>query len=166
MSIKHSILSLVLLTFSHSAFAHSVPQFDGIAKGIDGKVLLMSQYEAEKYCADKGNHLPSAREWAQFASGLGAAGIVELDQWEDRYWGTYYLIPAQNSEGIADHFYYAWKGYRSPQGELGKRYFWSSSLFGEAPELGALDFDGENGSIDNYLGFRSLSAAVCCVKGR
>ena len=130
------------------------PELTGILK------TGVSQYEAERICADEGMRLPTARELALVAQSLGAQGISETKK------DGYYLVKGSDSAGNPDHFYFSYEGYKRPAGDLGSRWFWSSSVHADYSDYAYL-LDGYNG--DFYYDYRSydyLNVAVHCVRSR
>jgi len=131
------------------------PKLTGILKtGVD-------QFEAEKICLDKGMRLPTARELALVSQSLGAQGISKTKK------GGYYLVKGSDSAGNPDHFYFSNKGYKRPAGDLGNKWFWSSSVHPDASD-NAYGLNGLNGGIAYYY-YRSYDYvyyAVRCVRSR
>ncbi len=99
-----------------------------IARNYDGTMASMKHDEAMSYCASIGMHMPSAREVAQLAQGMGAVGISETAK------TGYQLIDVKNTDGTIDKFYFSHKGYIRPKGLLGTamRGFWTDSVVGPA----------------------------------
>jgi hypothetical protein len=76
---KISFLAIAIVIASPFVFGAEriqTPSFLDIARNGDGSVKLMSQKEAFDYCANRGAHLPSARELAQLSMSFGARGIL------------------------------------------------------------------------------------------
>ena len=135
-----------------------MPAFLDIAKDAYGKVKFMNQANAVQYCSAQGAHLPSARELAQLAMSLGAKGIVDSCGSENKC----YSVKATNANGSSDSFNYSYAGYETPDGDLGKYWFWSSSVNSNYSD-NAFYFIGDNGYVDNY--YRNNFNAVLCVSG-
>ena len=98
------------------------------AKDSNGERLLMDQKDAIEYCAGQGNHLPSARELAEFANQGGAVGIVDSCQAKTKC----YTWVAENSDGNIETFRYQPEGYKEEpwdmkRSENGDFFLWSSS---------------------------------------
>ena len=149
-----------------------------ILRDASGRVRHMNQYDAERTCREQGTRLPTARELAVYSQSLGARGIretahpgvvmsdttvrAEIEQM-DR--DGYYPIYVANSSGQrAVDFYFNYSGYQRPAGDLGKLWFWSSSVRPAYPKY-ACTLDGYDGGIDYYN--RSLVydlSAVRCVR--
>ena len=123
----------------------------------------VDQFEAEKLCLDKGMRLPTARELALDAiarKALPSSAISETKK------DGYYLVKGTDSAGNPDHFYFSPKGYKRPAGDLGNKWFWSSSVHPD-DSLDAYVLNGFNGYI--YYGDRSddyYVYAVRCVQSR
>jgi hypothetical protein len=110
--------------------------------------------------------LPTARELAQVSQSLGAQGIIEVkDVSEKDKENGYYLLKGSDSEGNSDHFYFSHKGYERPAGDLGIKWFWSSSVHPHFSNS-AYSLYGVWGHVD-YVG-RSVdsNSAVRCVRSR
>jgi hypothetical protein len=133
------------------------PQIGDIARNTDGSIRYMNQADAINYCASQGQHLPSARELAQLAQSMGAAGISETAK------DGYYLVNAVNADGKYDSFYFNYSGYQQPAGDLGNNWFWSSSV-DSSNSGGAFVLRGHYGFV--YYGPRGLSDAVRCARGQ
>lgn len=131
------------------------PELTGILK------TGVSQYKAERICADEGMRLPTARELALVAQSLGAQGISETKK------DGYYLVKGSDSAGNPDHFYFSYKGYKHPAGDLGSKWFWSSSVHPDFSSNAYL-LVGDDGDIGNV--YRSydyhIVSAVRCVRSR
>ena len=123
-----------------------------IARNANGSINYMNQADAIKYCKSQGGHLPTARELAQ---ALNPKGISNTDPKD----GVSYLV--STTEG--DKFYYNYKTYTRPQGDLGSNFFWSSSGYSVYPD-DAYYFYGDYGFVD-YVN-RDNSSAVRCARGQ
>ena len=98
-------------------------------KDSNGVRLLMDQKDAIKYCADQGNHLPSARDFAEFAKQRGAVGIVDSCQSKKEC----YTWVVQNADGNIDTISCQFEGYEGEpydmkSDENGDFFLWSSSI--------------------------------------
>ena len=130
-----------------------------IARDDQGNVLHKNQYEAERYCRDHDSRLPTARELALWAVKHGASI-------SDHPRDGYYKVDGSDPEGRLDPFYFNYSGYRAPDGEFGKYWYWSSSVV-PGDSNNAYDLSGDNGYIvyvgrsDSYDGY-----AVRCVRPR
>lgn len=133
-------------------------QFSDIARKADGTIRYMNQGDAINYCANQGQHLPSARELAQLATSMGAAGILETSVGP----GYTHLVRARNADGKVDVFYYSYAGYKPPVGDLGNQWFWSSSR--EYNDYG-FGLYGNYGEIKALTRIHELRA-VRCVHGQ
>jgi len=130
------------------------PELTGILK------TGVSQHEAENICLDKGMRLPTARELALVAQSLGAQGISETKK------DGYYLVKGSDSVGNPDRFYFSYKGYKRPAGDLGNKWFWSSSVHPDVSNS-AYTLYGVNGVIDfDERSYDVSSNAVRCVRSR
>jgi len=129
------------------------PELTGILTGV-------SQYEAERICRNEGMRLPTARELALVAQSLGAEGISETKK------NGYYLVKGSDSIGNPDHFYFSNKGYKRPAGELGNKWFWSSSVH-PVYSNSAYRLNGNHGYIYDYNRSNyNYNYAVRCVRSR
>ena len=133
------------------------PELTGILKtGVD-------QYEAEKICLDKGMRLPTARELALDAiarKALPSSAISETKK------DGYYLVKGSDSVGNPDHFYFSYKDYKRPAGDLGNKWFWSSSVHPYYSDI-AYRLYGNYGGIYNVnRSYDNYYNAVRCVQSR
>ena len=152
-----------------------IPQIGDIARNTDGSIRYMDQADAISYCAcdsdharkDLGcttapnsNHLPSARELAQLAQSMGAAGISETAK------DGYDPVNAVNADGKNDSFYFNYSGYQQPAGDLGNNWFWSSSVVSNNSDRSGNAFFlyGDNGVVGNYP--RGHHYSVRCARGQ
>tara|TARA_Y100000590_G_scaffold445177_1_gene576939 strand:- start:1067 stop:1573 length:507 start_codon:yes stop_codon:yes gene_type:complete len=118
----------------------------------------VSHDQAIKICSEKGMRLPTVRELALYAESRGAQGISETEK------PRHYLIKGSDAEGNSDPFYFSYKGYEPPEGELGEYWFWTSSIPSDYTPVAYL-LMGKYGditySVRNYF-FRHI--AVRCVR--
>lgn len=115
----------VLSAVAGMQLSTSAAQADGVVPnrtGIANGEILMNHNHAGSYCRNQQSRLPTARELALYARSRGAEGISETAK------DGYYLVKGTDSAGNADHFYFSYKGYKSPAGDLGNYWFWSSSV--------------------------------------
>ena len=134
------------------------PNLTDIVRNADGSVRHMNQYDADSYCRNQGQRLPTARELALYSQSLGAQGISETKK------DGYYLVKGSDSAGIPDNFYFSSKGYQRPSGDLGSFWFWSSSVHPDFSD-NAYVLYGDNGGIDGDRGGFDINA-VRCVRSR
>ncbi|MGK5083042.1 hypothetical protein WDW37_07025 [Bdellovibrionota bacterium FG-1] len=133
-----------------------VPDLTDIVRNADGKVRHMYQTEADSYCRNQGQRLPTTRELALYAQSRGAQGISETPKFD------YDLIKGSDSLGNPDNFYYSNRGYQRPAGDLGSQYFWSSSVTRDDFSFFAYHMGGEDALFligsggDNYGSVRCL----------
>jgi len=140
------------------------PRLTGILK------TEVSQDEAKSICeeegkrlGDPGMRLPTARELALDAiarKALPSSAISETKK------DGYSLVKGSDSVGNPDHFYFSYKDYKRPAGDLGNKWFWSSSVHPDY-SVYAYVINGVNGVID-YVS-RSYDydyGAVRCVQSR
>jgi len=123
---RYILNSLILILNSVAVNSHASdgarPQIGGLVRNSDGSIRNMNQDDAIDYCASQGQHLPSAKEFAQESQSMGAAGISETAK------EGYYPVKAQNSDGTIDNFYFSFAGYDRPTGDLGSTWVLSSSV--------------------------------------
>ena len=140
------------------------PQEDGVLRFNDGTVRMMNWPDAMKSCP-KGTHLPTLREWANFAVDHGAHGVFESDlndpggNWKD----ALYTIQNIDSDGDSewDSFYFFPEGYKPlKKGPLGKLEFWTSSGY---PEAAPIYFNSASTFIWSTSNPRFFACAVRCV---
>ena len=100
---------------------------DGILRNDDGTIRRMSQVKALRACPE-GTHLPTIREMAAAGHGLGARGLLEPEEAKAaNYPEGYAKIDSINANDNEDEFYFNYNGYKTPAGDLGKNWFWTSS---------------------------------------
>src|SRR3974390_920874 len=73
---KLKLAGLALFSVA-SAFASQTPNFHPVVKDHGGNMVLKTQQGASFYCFIRFSHLPSAREFALFATAQGARGTRE-----------------------------------------------------------------------------------------
>lgn len=127
----------------------------------DGDACEITQHDAVKYCELQGKHLPSAREYAEYAMGRGATGIREtnfpntpvrgvdrrvMDEWtqmgELGYTGIHHYIGGSLKED-GMYFYYSEAKYKPFLPKTCMR-VWTSTF---APGQGIYYFDLDSGSL-------------------
>jgi hypothetical protein len=135
------------------------PSLTDSAKNSDGNFLHLNQYDANSFCRNKGLRLPTARELAHFSQSQGAQGISETPK------DGYRLVKGLDSEGNQDYFYFSSQGYMRPAGDLGKKYFWSSSMHPNYPGY-AYGLDGYDGAIVTNDVKVNFGVRVRCVQSR
>lgn len=120
----------------------------------------VSMYTAEWICADLGMRLPTARELALVSQSMGAQGISETKK------DGYRLIKGSDIYGNPDHFYFSHIGYKTPAGDLGNKWFLSSSVHPDNSK-NAYGLMGGNGNIDyDSRSSNYHNNAVRCVLSR
>ena len=137
---------------------NTAPSLSDIARNADGSVRRMTQYDAENYCRNQGERLPTVRELALYAQSLGAQGISETAK------AGYYVVKELDGAGSPANFYFNSQGYVRPTGELGNLgSFWSSSVYPGVSDVayGLIAGDGDIGA-----GRRSALDVVRCVQSR
>lgn len=114
-------------------------------------------HQAALVACPPGTHLPTAREFALKAQSLGAKGLFELAELKkgEAPPPEYYLVEAENADGVRDTFYYNLRGYSPgapPDSDLVTHAFWTSSFSPSDIWDFAYNFYGDNGAI--YFGQR------------
>jgi len=124
-----------------------------------GHPLPNGQLGALEYCASIGNHLPSAKEFIQFAKSNGAIGLEPPD---DSIHIGYMYFTTDEVNGIRDQFNYTNAGF-IPTSDFNS--YWSSSVY-----HGNLDhvytYKGQDGSMSAENGLRITGNAVRCAIGK
>lgn len=131
----------------------------------DGSVRTkINQIEASRECERLGTRLPTVRELAQEGTKLGAA-LLEVSEYRSGKIPLGYarddFYKIETKEG--DTFYYSYRNYKRPSGDLGNYWVWSSSLH---PNDGdnAFVFNGYYGSVFSVSRYFSYYYyAVRCV---
>lgn len=135
-----------------------VPNFLEVARSADGKVIHLTQQEADRYCKLQGARLPTARELAQLSITYGAKGFV------DTCGATQNCIKIENirnEDGGGDECYFNYSGYKQPDGDLGNEWLWSSSYNVSYPYTYVVCLYGEWGNVD-YV-YDQNDFAVRCI---
>ncbi len=124
----------------------------------------VNQYDAEKICLEMGLRLPTARELGLVSQNLGAQGISDTPK------EGYHRVKVSDSQGNNDYFFYSYKGYQRPIGDLGSYWFWSSSTNPYPHNSNKVwVLNGYDGSLSSFYFPRSLyheDSAVRCVLSR
>lgn len=155
------------------------PNLGDFERDSEGRVLKMSQDNAESRCANHGLKLPTARELALYSQSLGALGVCETaypgrrvdpdsSVWtEIRKMGEdgYYPIYAKNaSGGLVVDFYFSARGYKRPQGDRGDYWFWSSTAHPYDDRYVGYVFHGFGGDIGYLHAANYGNGAVRCAR--
>ena len=185
-----SLIHLLILVPSLGLSALVQAQENLIALNSDGTVLVTDQAAAIRYCSSLGQHLPTAREWAEAVQNMGVQKIIETHRpntsatidretaqeisWVEEGFGIadgfakgYYPVykPLMRSNDLAIDFYFNSSSYRSPAGTMGSYYFWTSSYIpATSPNFvrEAYAFAGNSGDLVNVS---QDAAAVICFSG-
>jgi hypothetical protein len=138
-----------------------VPVLTDIAKNADGSVLHLNQYDADSYCRNQGQRLPTARELALYAQSLGARGVSDTPK------VGYELVNGSDSAGHPDNFYFCYLGYKMPPGgvENNMNSFWSSSVDPDHSNV-AIALSGYQGVLVGFDRSFAGMGAVRCVRSR
>lgn len=151
---------------------------NGILRNDDGTIRYMNLDEALQSCP-RGTHLPTVRELARDAQSRGAKGILETSQVNPNQVSPFVIkVSAVDPNGRLDEFYYDYRGYQRPMGDLGNNNFWSSSSVARPIQFNsgyvlshwravghAPDYPRENGGI--YEAYRIYKGyAVRCFQNR
>jgi hypothetical protein len=131
----------------------TIEQIYDIATNTDGTIQYMNKSNAISYCKSKGKRLPSARELAQMAQGMGARGITDRAEING-----YYELIAKNADGRIDHFYFSPIGYKRSAAFFGSNGFWSSSI---SITGNTFILRGDHGYITEYNSLNFNEAALC-----
>lgn len=162
-----TILFLFFLSLSASASPHFPDSLEPAGIGEieqtpDGRPLKMSQYEAVRYCQQKGKRLPTIRELALLSQSLGAKGIRETAYPEsstknqlvqdeiarmkkDGYDEVVYKKGRRGSVKV--DFYFNSTGFPNFGSPLGYGWFWASSI---GPSFNMCYFLNSNGTLGFY----------------
>ena len=142
------MIFFLFLSLSASASPHFPDSLEPagigeIERTPDGRPLKMSQYEAVRYCQQKGKRLPTIRELALLAQSLGAKGIRETaypgSSWENRLIKDevarmekegYDVVYKKTHRGwrVEVDFYFNSTGFPTFGAPLGYGWFWTSSV--------------------------------------
>lgn len=143
---------------------HDATSFRYCPKSRKGEVFRMSQMNAEKYCAEQGLHLPTAREFGLFSMGFGAKGILEVSSAEEKAPAGYYRVDSINPGDLRDDLHFSHEGYDAVAGNLGNDQFWTSSVVPQNKEFAHVFYGawgGGGGEPKEH--HRKFPNAVRCV---
>jgi hypothetical protein len=121
------------------------PHDPSIARDSDGKILQMTQPEAIAYCAGKGMHLPTVREWSAEAVALGAK--VSETKVDSSYFpmpdamSLYEVRPECYSK---PEFFMNVFNYRSPETDFSENDFWTSTTENDIQDQCGVHFEDPN----------------------
>lgn len=135
------------------------PDLTDVAKNADGSVLHLNQYDADSYCRNQGQRLPTARELGLYAQSLGAEGIIETEK------DGFLPVNGSDSAGHPDNFYYSFFHYRRAAGDSEANAYWSSSVDPEHSNV-ALAMNNDMGVILGLNREFAGMGAVRCVQSR
>ena len=147
-------LGLLVLSLQASASKEQLgcegsPEFMSIAKNNDGSVNYMSEPDAYSYCSARGGHLPTAQELVQLSTCFGAKGIVLECERSDFKCSALTVSHDYGSVFLGNFgFRYSSAGYQQPAGDIGRNFFWTSSLKNWPAPGGFLLFDGYLGRLE------------------
>ena len=154
------------------------PALEDAVRNADGSIRYMNQDEAIQYCANKGTHLPTVREYTEWATSQGARGILEtkfkdvaytdpavIKERDQNGKNGFFVIYRQNPDGkmVVDH-YFNRTGYQKPSGELGSFWFWTASQFPVDSGL-VFVFDAPAGVV-HYGFYHAKWFPVRCAAGK
>ncbi len=137
-----------------------------ILKDESGKIRHMNQYEAMKSCPS-GSRLATAREAAELIQKGGAKGILELNTVAPAGYYQYSQlltkISGVNSDGQKDEFFNNNAGYKRPNNEFGKNWFWTASIDSNDPvyQVYAYSVSGHSGAILSFNRETRYNAVLC-----
>lgn len=171
---KKILLTFVtLITILSNTFAI---ELGDIVRRENGKVLEIDHNDATVYCKKIGSRLPTDRELALYSQRLGSKGILETAYPDISITKRkvqaeigkvmelgYYRLEKNIFFDVTINYYFSHEGYRTPDGDLGKYNFWSSTIrdlsFNDNSE--AYFFSGDDGVI--YYISRDMPRAVRCI---
>lgn len=140
-----------------------VPVYSG------GQPIDMTQYFAFTYCAQRGAHIPTVRELAEFAVSMGAKGIQGDGTCPDSRFNKCRNVIAtrykhgKETQGVEDRFDFSWDGYQAPEGPAGQdQWFWTSSVDGHDTGY-AYIFHGRSGAIGEVVRTQQRATVRCVV---
>lgn len=161
----NGILILTILSWSVCCLSMTSPsiKLSEPAKDAYGSLRYMNQYDAVKYCASKGSHLPSAREFAKVSMDQGAKGFCV--SYEDKECYLVHAAPSSTAITRDTRFYFSYSGYQRPAGEIGDEYLWTSSLQYQSNYEIAVVFHRDFGGFGyDYRDYRTFP--VRCASGK
>lgn len=127
----------------------------------DGGFCYMTQATAIDYCALQQGHLPSAREIAMNAHNeFDAKGVVDTCSKVDHC----YPVKVKNLlDGTIDEFNFSSSGYKQPEGDLGNRLFWTSSVAHPNDTNLGIEFFARTGNLSTIDNLFNVNAVLCAV---
>lgn len=175
---KYFLLIASLVFLSSVAQASKLDQ-DGILRKDDGSIHYMNHYDALKACPE-GTRLPTVHEQAKESEARGAKGILkntdgsevtrqQVESGAVQLPRDYYFVSALIDSSKAatadnvDEFYFNFRHYDRPEGDLGTEFFWSSSVY-------SYDIKDAHSLFSVFgivvVGSRGDLSAVRCVVGQ
>ncbi len=146
---------------------NQTPKFLDVVVDESGDSISFTQSDAILYCAKLNAHLPSAREFAQFAKSMGAAGTLEVDYVWSSLQGKvppgFSLVNATDSNGVPDVFYFNSQGLTVPKLAIEQNFFWSSST-NKNYQDGFYLYFGNAGKLAYGRNMTNAKASVRCVQ--
>ena len=118
-------------------------------------------YICEEYEDAEGNsnyQLPTARELVLDAI---ARKALSSDAISETKKDGYYLVKGSDRAGKPDHFYFNNDSYKRPAGELGNKWFWSSSSVPPYYSTDAYIFAGTTGYVGSHGRLLPLLRELC-----
>lgn len=151
---KH--LVVLILASTVVIFVAKAETVGPIERDNNGNILKFNYEQAISHCEAKGSRLPTAQEYAEHATALGAREIRE------KAIAGYSKIEVLDSEGRRSHFYYNYQGYEPPESEedIDSLWFWSSSVYSRSPDSAYLFVD-RHGLL--AFGYRHIDHGVHCI---
>jgi hypothetical protein len=134
------------------------PDLGDFARHPGGVEKLMTYYDAEAYCHEQGQRLPTVRELAAYAQTQEAQGISEVPK------SGYFYVQGTDQGGNPDSFYYSSLGYRWPK--VHHAHLWSSSILPSHSPKGWI-LSGATGEVQLFHLSRErrfASGLVRCVR--
>lgn len=141
-----------------------IPELRYIARNSEGAVLKMNMSEAKFYCDQKGQHLATAREFAQMASRLGAK-VLEITAFTSDKAAAkagFMKVTAGNIT-LDDSFYFSWADFKNPKISVLAAGFWTSSkVYSLLPDYHhQYVFEGVSGSMRSELASNATGPVLC-----
>lgn len=128
----------ILLTLSQASATENL--ISDLVKNSDGKILKSGWFRGKDICRIvKGGDLPTVRDYAEEATKYGAEILETYQVSKEKLPNDFVLVDVYNINVAhnvqkRDTFYYSFKSYNAPNGELGKTYAWTSSTYADAYE--------------------------------
>ncbi len=166
-TMKTFSFTIVLILINISAAASNVTISDFVRNEDMSVKAHLNWQDASNECLLRGSRLPTAREFAKEAEKYGGK-ILKIDDYKadkipSGFEKTDFYQISSTENNKTDAFYYSYKTYRKPSGDLAYFWTWTSSIPTDKSDKVRF-YDGESGSIfSTTKSLHTKESAVRCV---